>query len=101
MLRAVFPHGTVSGAPKVRAMEIIDELEPVARGPYAGAVGYIDFSGNVDTAICLRTVVLGDGAAWVQAGAGLVYDSDPASEYQETMDKAAAALDAIDGAERL
>ncbi|HSR43780.1 MAG TPA: anthranilate synthase component I [Acidimicrobiia bacterium] len=98
VLRATFPHGTVSGAPKVRAMEIIDELEPVTRGPYAGAVGYIDFSGNIDTAICLRTVVAADGKAWVQAGAGLVADSDPAAEYDETMNKAAAALAAIAGA---
>ncbi len=101
VIRAVFPHGTVSGAPKVRAMEIIDELEPVARGPYAGAAGYLDFSGTVDTAICLRTVVIAAGTAWVQAGAGLVFDSDPAAEYQETMDKAAAALAAIDGARHL
>ena len=79
-------------------MEIIDELEPVARGPYAGAVGYIDFSGNIDTAICLRTVVITAGKAWVQAGAGLVADSDAAAEYAETMDKAAAALAAIEGA---
>ena len=99
VVRAVFPHGTVSGAPKVRAMEIIDELEPVARGPYAGAAGYLDFSGNVDTAICLRTVVIAGGAAWIQAGAGLVADSDPATEYRETEDKAAAALAAIVGAE--
>jgi anthranilate synthase component 1 len=98
VVRAVFPHGTVSGAPKVRAMEIIDELEPVARGPYAGAVGYLDFSGNVDTAICLRTVIISGETAWVQAGAGLVADSDPAREYDETMDKAAAALAAIRGA---
>ncbi len=98
VVRAVFPHGTVSGAPKVRAMEIIDELEPVARGPYAGAVGYVDFSGNIDTAICLRTVVIAGGKAWVQAGAGLVADSDPGREYDETMDKAAAALAAIEGA---
>jgi anthranilate synthase component 1 len=98
VIRAVFPHGTVSGAPKVRAMEIIDELEPVARGPYAGAVGYVDFSGNIDTAICLRTVVIAADKAWVQAGAGLVADSDPAAEYRETMDKAAAALAAIEGA---
>lgn len=95
VLRATFPHGTVSGAPKVRAMEIIDQLEPVARGPYAGAVGYLDLSGNVDTAICLRTVVFADGTAWVQAGAGLVADSDPAVEYDETMSKAAAALSAV------
>jgi anthranilate synthase component 1 len=98
VVRAVFPHGTVSGAPKVRAMEIIDELEPVARGPYAGAVGYVDFSGNIDTAICLRTVVIAADKAWVQAGAGLVADSDPGREFEETMDKAAAALAAIEGA---
>ncbi len=98
VLRAVFPHGTVTGAPKVRAMEIIDELEPVARGPYAGAAGYMDFSGNLDTAICLRTVVISDGAAWVQAGAGLVADSDPSAEFRETEDKAAAALAAVAGA---
>lgn len=98
VIRAVFPHGTVSGAPKVRAMEIIDELEPIARGPYAGAVGYIDFSGNVDTAICLRTVVIGNGKAWVQAGAGLVADSDPQLEFEETMNKAAAALQAVEAA---
>ncbi|MEX1288326.1 MAG: anthranilate synthase component I [Acidimicrobiia bacterium] len=98
VLRATFPHGTVSGAPKVRAMEIIDDLEPVARGPYAGAVGYLDFSGNVDTAICLRTVVLADDTAWVQAGAGIVYDSDPDYEYEESMTKAAAALAAVEAA---
>jgi anthranilate synthase component I len=99
VIRATFPHGTVSGAPKVRAMEIIDELEPAARGPYAGAVGYLDFSGNVDTAICLRTVVTSNGRAWVQAGAGIVADSDPAAEFDETMDKARAALQAIARAE--
>ncbi len=101
VIRATFPHGTVSGAPKVRAMEIIDELEPVARGPYAGAVGYLDFSGNVDTAICLRTVVTANGKAWVQAGAGVVADSDPATEFDETMNKAAAALQAIARAEAM
>jgi anthranilate synthase component 1 len=95
VLRATFPHGTVSGAPKVRAMEIIDELEPVARGPYAGAVGYLDFSGNVDTAIALRTLVIADGRAWVQAGAGIVADSDPAAEYRECLHKAEAALAAV------
>ena len=95
VLRATFPHGTVSGAPKVRAMEIIDELEPVARGPYAGAVGYLDFSGNIDTAIALRTLVIADGKAWVQAGAGIVVDSDPDAEYQECMNKAEAALAAV------
>lgn len=95
VLRATFPHGTVSGAPKVAAIEIIDRLEPVARGPYAGAAGYLDFSGNVDTAICLRTVVQAGDTAWIQAGAGIVADSDPEAEYNETMDKAAAALAAI------
>lgn len=95
VLRAVFPHGTVSGAPKVRAIEIIDELEPVRRGPYAGALGYVDFTGNIDTAICLRTIVVAGGKAWVQAGAGIVADSDAALEYDETMHKAAAALQAI------
>ncbi len=95
VIRATFPHGTVSGAPKVRAIEIIDSLEPVARGPYAGAVGYLDFTGNVDTCICLRTVVISGSTAWVQAGAGLVADSDPSAEFDETMAKAAAALQAI------
>ena len=98
VLRATFPHGTVSGAPKVRAMEIIDELEPVARGPYAGAVGYIDFSGSMDTAIALRTVIIADDKAWVQAGAGVVADSDPESEYDECLNKAAAALAAVEAA---
>jgi len=97
VLRATFPHGTVSGAPKVRAMEIIDELEPVARGPYAGAAGYIDFSGNLDTAIALRTMVAADGKAWVQAGAGVVADSKPDREYLECLNKAAALLAAIEG----
>ena len=101
LLRATFPHGTVSGAPKVRAMEIIDELEPTARGPYAGAVGYLDFSGNVDTAIALRTLVVADGKAWVQAGAGIVADSDPATEYDECVNKAAAALAAIAAADEI
>ncbi len=95
VLRATFPHGTVSGAPKVRAMEIIDELEPTARGPYAGAVGYVDFSGNLDTAIALRTMVSDGSTAWVQAGAGVVADSDPAAEYRECRNKAAAVLAAI------
>ena len=99
VLRATFPHGTVSGAPKVRAMEVIDELEPVARGPYAGAVGYIDFSGNLDTAIALRTAVMDGATAWVQAGAGIVADSDPASEYDECLNKARAVLAAIAAAD--
>lgn len=101
VLRATFPHGTVSGAPKVRAMEIIDSLEPTARGPYAGAVGYVDFSGNLDTAIALRTMVAADGKAWVQAGAGVVADSDPTAEYNECMNKAAAVLAAVEAAQRV
>ncbi|TVR46349.1 MAG: anthranilate synthase component I [Planctomycetota bacterium] len=94
-LAAVHPAGTVSGAPKIRAMEIIDELEPVKRGPYAGAVGYLDFRGNLDTCIALRTAILAGGQAHVQAGAGVVADSVPAKEWQETMNKAQAMLRAI------
>jgi anthranilate synthase component 1 len=101
VLRATFPHGTVSGAPKIRAMEIIDELEPTARGPYAGAAGYVDFSGNLDTAIALRTLVADGPTAWVQAGAGIVADSNPAAEYDECCSKAAAVLAAIAGAAEL
>ena len=99
-LRACLPAGTVSGAPKVRAMEIIDEIEPHRRGPYAGAVGYIDYSGNMDTCIALRTLVVQDGTAYIQAGAGIVADSDPASEYQETLNKARGLLKAIEITER-
>ncbi|MBI2935953.1 MAG: anthranilate synthase component I [Chloroflexi bacterium] len=98
-LRACFPAGTVSGAPKIRAMEIIAELEQEARGPYAGAVGYFSFSGNMDTAITIRTIVLKDGVAYVQAGGGVVYDSTPEGEYQETLQKARALLRAITEAE--
>jgi anthranilate synthase component 1 len=102
VLRATLPAGTVSGAPKVRAMEIIDELEPMKRGPYAGVVGYIDFSGNVDTAIAIRTMfVRPDGLASVQAGAGIVVDSDPASEDLECRNKAAALLAAVPAARRM
>ena len=93
VFKACFPAGTVSGAPKVRAMEIIDELEPVRRGPYAGAVGYFNYGGeSMDTAITIRTVVVTGGAAYVQAGAGIVADSDPALEYEETLNKARALL---------
>jgi anthranilate synthase component 1 len=95
VLRAVFPAGTVSGAPKVRAMQIIDELEPTRRGPYAGAVGYVDFAGNLDTCITIRTVVLAGGTAYVQAGAGIVADSRPDAEEEETRNKAGAVLAAI------
>jgi anthranilate synthase component I len=101
VLRAVFPAGTVSGAPKVRAMEIIDDLEPTRRGPYAGAVGYVDFAGNLDTCITIRTVVLKDGTAYVQAGAGIVADSRPDAEEEETRNKAGAVLAAIRAAEEL
>jgi anthranilate synthase component 1 len=98
-LRAGLPAGTVSGAPKVRAMEIIDEVEPHKRGPYGGAVGYIDFTGNMDTCIALRTIVLQGKTAYIQAGGGVVYDSDPAAEYEETVNKARGMLKAIEIAE--
>ena len=97
-LRAAFPAGTVSGAPKVRAMEIIDQLEGARRGPYAGAVCYIDHSGNLDSCIIIRTMVAAGRTAWVQAGAGIVADSDPVREYQEIANKAKAVLTAIEGA---
>ena len=98
-LRAGLPAGTVSGAPKVRAMEIIDTVEPLKRGPYGGAVGYIDFTGNMDTCIALRTLVIKDGTIYIQAGAGIVADSVPELEYQETLNKARAMLKAIHIAE--
>ena len=102
VLRATLPAGTVSGAPKVRAMEIIDELEPVKRGPYAGVVGYIDFSGNIDTAIAIRTMVISpDGRASVQAGAGVVADSVPEHEDLECRNKAAALMAAVPAARRM
>jgi anthranilate synthase component 1 len=95
-LAACLPAGTVSGAPKVRAMEIIDQLEPCRRGPYAGAVGYVDFNGNMDTCIALRTVVVHGETAYIQAGAGIVADSVPAAEWQETLNKARGLLQAIE-----
>jgi anthranilate synthase component I len=98
-LRAGLPAGTVSGAPKVRAMQIIDEVEPQKRGPYAGAVGYIDFTGNMDTCIALRTLVIQGKKAYIQAGGGVVYDSDPRAEYEETVNKARGLLKAIEIAE--
>jgi len=101
VLRATLPAGTVSGAPKVRAMEIIDELEPVKRGPYAGVVGYVDFSGNLDTAIAIRTMFVGPRFASLQAGAGIVADSDPADEDLECHNKAKALLATIPAAERM
>ncbi len=101
VLRATLPAGTVSGAPKVRAMELIDELEPVKRGPYAGVVGYIDFSGNIDTAITIRTMLVSDGRASVQAGAGIVADSVPADEHAECKNKARALLAVVPAARRM
>ncbi len=95
-LAACLPAGTVSGAPKVRAMEVIDELEPHRRGPYGGAVGYIDFAGNMDTCIALRTMVIKDGMAYIQAGAGIVADSVPEREYEETLNKARGLLKAVE-----
>ncbi len=99
VLKATFPAGTVSGAPKVRALEIIDELEPTKRGIYAGAVGYLGFNGDMDLAIAIRTAVLKDGRIYVQAGAGIVADSDPEAEWQETLNKAKAQLRAAEMAE--
>lgn len=100
LLRATFPAGTVTGAPKVRAMEIIEELENVRRGPYAGSVGYFSFSGNLDTCITIRTIVIKGNTAYIQAGGGVVADSKPGKEYQETLNKAKALLKAIEMAER-
>jgi anthranilate synthase component 1 len=97
-LFSVFPAGTLSGAPKPRAMEIIEQLEPTRRGLYGGAIGYFDFTGNIDTCIAIRTALIKDGRAYVQAGAGVVADSDPESENQETINKAAAVLTAINTA---
>ena len=100
LLRATFPAGTVSGAPKIRAMEIIAELEQSRRGPYAGAIGYFSFTGNLDSCITIRTVLLTGRTAYVQAGAGIVADSDPTKEYEETRNKASAVLKALALAER-
>ncbi len=99
-LKATFPMGTVSGAPKIRAMEIIDELENVRRGPYAGGCGYIAFNGDMDTCIIIRTMIVKSGRVYIQAGAGIVYDSVPENEYEETVNKAQACLRAVDFAER-
>lgn len=100
-LRAAFPAGTVSGAPKIRAMEVIAELEPERRGVYAGALGYVSFGGNLDMAITLRTVVVAEGVAYVQAGAGVVADSRPEREFEETLEKAGAMFKAVEMAEEL
>jgi anthranilate synthase component 1 len=95
-LRVSLPVGTVSGAPKIRAMQIIDEVEPTRRGPYGGAVGYLDYAGNLDTCIALRTIVWRNGVYDIQVGAGVVADSIPANEYDETMSKAKAMLKAVE-----
>jgi anthranilate synthase component 1 len=95
ILRATFPAGTVSGSPKVRALEIIDELENVERGPYAGCLGYLGFSGNMDTCIIIRTILVKGNTAYIQAGAGIVADSRPGREYQESVNKAKALIEAI------
>lgn len=100
VLKATFPAGTVSGAPKVRAMQIIEEVEPQARGPYAGALGYVSFQGNMDTCILIRSIFCKNGEARIQAGAGIVYDSIPEKEYEETRSKAEALLLALRSAER-
>ena len=100
-IRSCFPAGTLSGAPKIRAMEIIAELEPDKRGPYGGATGYFTFSGNMDTAILLRTMSVKDGVAHVQAGGGIVADSEAEPEYQETVHKARALMRAIENAEQI
>jgi anthranilate/para-aminobenzoate synthase component I len=99
LIRAAFPAGTLSGAPKIRAMEIIEELEPVKRGPYGGCIGYFSFSGDMDTAITLRTIVMKGNTAYVQVGGGIVADSDPDAEYQETVSKSGALMRAIEMAE--
>ncbi len=99
-LKACFPAGTLSGAPKVRAMEIIAEMESEQRGPYGGAVGYLGFSGNLDSCIIIRTLIIKDGRAYIQAGAGIVADSDPQKEYEETLSKASGLLAALEQAER-
>jgi anthranilate synthase component 1 len=99
VLRATFPAGTLSGAPKIRAMEIIDELEPSRRGPYGGAVGYFSYTGNMDFCITIRTMVIRDSSIYIQAGAGIVADSDPEAEYQETVNKAMGMMQAIDMAD--
>ncbi len=98
-MRATFPAGTVSGAPKVRAMEIIEELEGQRRGLYAGAVGYFSYDGSMDTCIAIRTMLMQGDHIYVQAGAGIVADSDPAAEYQECVNKASALLVAVERAE--
>jgi anthranilate synthase component 1 len=99
LLKSTFPAGTVAGAPKVRAMEIIEELEPTRRGPYAGAVGYLSFGGNLDFCITIRSFTIYQGRVYLQVGAGIVADSDPATEFQETVNKGMALMRALDRAD--
>ncbi len=99
LLKSTFPAGTVAGAPKVRAMEIIEELEPTRRGPYAGAVGYLSFGGNLDFCITIRSFTIHQDQVYLQVGAGIVADSDPATEFQETVNKGMALMRALDRAE--
>ena len=100
-MRATFPAGTLSGAPKIRAMQIIDELEPMRRGPYAGSIGYFSYTGNMDMAITIRTLFFHKGKAYMQAGAGIVADSVPSREYQECQHKAAGLFAAVQKAQEL
>jgi anthranilate synthase component I len=99
LMRATFPAGTLSGAPKIRAMQIISEMEQTARGPYGGCMGYFSFNGNLDCCIIIRTALVKDGQAYVQSGGGWVYDSTPEAEFQETVNKAKAMLRAVAMAE--
>jgi anthranilate synthase component 1 len=99
VLKATLPAGTLSGAPKIRAMEIIHDLEPSRRGVYSGAIGYFDFTGDMNTCIAIRTMVMKDGTVYFHSGAGIVYDSDPKKEFEETVNKAKAINSAIDLAE--
>ena len=101
LMRATFPAGTLSGAPKIRAMQIISELEQTTRGPYGGCVGYFSFNGNLDCCITIRTALLKDGQAYVQAGGGWVADSDPEAEFQETINKSQAMLRAVAMAQQI
>ena len=95
LLKAAFPGGSITGAPKIRAMEIIDELEPTRRSVYTGSLGYLSFDGNMDLNIVIRTFIINGNRAWFQVGGAVVYDSDPESEYQETLDKAKALIDSL------
>jgi len=100
LLAATFPGGSITGAPKIRSMEIIEELEPERRGPYAGAVGYFGFSGNMDFCITIRTIIMRDNDLWIQAGAGIVADSEPVKEFEETLNKARGLRRAVELAEK-